>query len=102
VHHRSTRRWPSARQRRLELAYKQHAVVDDVRGIVLDVEVATGETDDRRDQGQVVIERRRSFRHRRGSAALFSCVGRHGSRRPLFEAFIPLLPGFAPEPTFRF
>jgi hypothetical protein len=39
--------------RRLEPAYKQHAVVDDVRGVVLDVEVTTGET----NEGQVVIER---------------------------------------------
>jgi Transposase domain (DUF772) len=33
----------NARNRRLEPAYKQHAVVDDVRGLVLDVEVTTGE-----------------------------------------------------------
>ena len=37
----------------LEPAYKQHAVVDDVRDVVLDVEVTTGET----NEGQVVIER---------------------------------------------
>jgi transposase len=43
----------NARHRRLEPAYKQHAVVDDVRGVVLDVEVTTGET----NEGQVVVER---------------------------------------------
>jgi hypothetical protein len=43
----------SARNRRLEPAYKQHAVVDDVRGVVLDVEVTTGEV----NEGQVVEER---------------------------------------------
>jgi transposase len=43
----------SARNRRLEPSYKQHAVVDDVRGVVLDVEVTTGEV----NEGQVVLER---------------------------------------------
>jgi transposase len=43
----------SSRNRRLEPAYKQHAVVDDVRGVVLDVEVTTGEV----NEGQVVLER---------------------------------------------
>ena len=43
----------TARNRRLEPAYKQHAVVDDVRGVILDVEVTTGEL----NEGQVVVER---------------------------------------------
>ena len=43
----------NARNRRLEPSYKQHAVVDDLRGVVLDVEVTTGET----NEGQVIIER---------------------------------------------
>ena len=43
----------NSRNRRLEPAYKQHAVVDDVRGVVLDVEVTTGEV----NEGQVVLER---------------------------------------------
>jgi transposase len=43
----------NARNRRLEPAYKQHAVVDDVRGVVLDVEVTTGET----NEGQVILDR---------------------------------------------
>ena len=43
----------NGRNRRLEPAYKQHAVVDDLRGVVVDVEVTTGET----NEGQVVIER---------------------------------------------
>ena len=43
----------NARNRRLELAYKQHTVVDDVRGVVLDVEVTTGEL----NEGQVILER---------------------------------------------
>lgn len=43
----------SARNRRLEPAYKQHAVVDDVRGVVIEVEVTTGEV----NEGQVVLER---------------------------------------------
>ena len=43
----------TARNRRLEPAYKQHAVVDDVRGVILDVDVTTGEI----NEGQVVEER---------------------------------------------
>lgn len=43
----------TARNRRLEPAYKQHAVVDDMRGVILDVEVTTGEV----NEGQVVVER---------------------------------------------
>ena len=43
----------TARNRRLEPAYKQHAVVDDGRGVILDVEVTTGEV----NEGQVVVER---------------------------------------------
>lgn len=43
----------NGRNRRLEPSYKQHAVVDDVFGVVLDVEVTTGEV----NEGQVVIER---------------------------------------------
>ena len=43
----------NGRNRRLEPAYKQHAVVDDIFGVVLDVEVTTGEV----NEGQVVIER---------------------------------------------
>jgi transposase len=43
----------NGRNRRLEPAYKQHAVVDDVRGVVLDVEVTTGEV----NEGQVVLAR---------------------------------------------
>ena len=37
----------------LEPAYKQHAVVDDVRGVIVDVEVTAGQT----NEGQVIIER---------------------------------------------
>ena len=43
----------NARNRRLEPAYKQHAVVDDLRGVVVDVEVTTGET----NEGQVIVAR---------------------------------------------
>lgn len=43
----------NGRNRRLEPAYKQHAVVDDVFGVVLDVEVTTGEV----NEGQVVLDR---------------------------------------------
>jgi len=43
----------NARNRHLEPAYKQHGVVDDVRGVVLDVEVTTGEM----NEGQVILER---------------------------------------------
>lgn len=43
----------SARNRRLEPAYKQHTTVDDMRGVILDVEVTTGEV----NEGQVVEER---------------------------------------------
>jgi hypothetical protein len=44
---------PTAGYRRLEPPYKQHAVVDDVRGVILTSEVTTGET----SEGQVIIER---------------------------------------------
>ena len=43
----------NGRNRRLEPAYKQHAVVDDVFGVVIDVEVTTGEV----NEGQVLLER---------------------------------------------
>lgn len=36
----------SGRNRRLEPAYKQHTAVDDVRGVILDVEVTTGEANE--------------------------------------------------------
>lgn len=36
----------NGRNRRLEPSYKQHAVVDDARGVVLDVEVTTGEVNE--------------------------------------------------------
>lgn len=40
----------TARDRRLEPAYKQHAVVDDERGVILDVAVTTGEV----NEGQII------------------------------------------------
>ena len=43
----------NGRNRRLEPAYKQHAVVDDVFGVVIEVVVTTGEV----NEGQVVLER---------------------------------------------
>ena len=43
----------TARNRRLEPSYKQHSVVDDERGVVLDVEVTTGEL----NEGQIVESR---------------------------------------------
>ena len=43
----------NARNRRLEPCYKQHAVVDDVRGVIVDVEVTTGEI----NEGQLIEER---------------------------------------------
>ena len=43
----------NGRNRHLEPANKQHAVVDDVRGVILDVELTTGQT----NEGQVIIER---------------------------------------------
>lgn len=39
----------NARNRRLEPAYKQHAAVDDLRGVILDV-VTTGEV----NEGQII------------------------------------------------
>jgi len=42
----------NGRNRRLEPAYKQHAAVDDLRGVIVDVEVTTGET----NEGQAVID----------------------------------------------
>ncbi|MDX0742374.1 transposase [Sinorhizobium medicae] len=43
----------NGRNRRLEPAYKQHAVVDDACGVILDVEVTTGEI----NEGQVILGR---------------------------------------------
>ena len=43
----------TARNRRLEPSYKQHSVVDDERGVILDVEVTTGEL----NEGQIVESR---------------------------------------------
>src|SRR5690606_17251639 len=43
----------NGRNRRLEPSYKQHGVVDDVCGVVLDVEVTTGET----NEGQEFLAR---------------------------------------------
>jgi Transposase DDE domain/Transposase domain (DUF772) len=43
----------NGRNRRLAPAYKQHAAVDDLRGMIVDIEVTTGET----NEGQVVIGR---------------------------------------------
>jgi len=43
----------NARNRRLEPCYKQHAVVDDVRGVIVDVDVTTGEI----NEGQLIEER---------------------------------------------
>jgi hypothetical protein len=43
----------NGRNRRLEPAYKQHGAGDDVFGVILDVEVTTGEV----NEGQVILER---------------------------------------------
>lgn len=43
----------TARNRRLEPSYKQHGVVDDMFGVVLDVEVTTGE----RNEGEELLAR---------------------------------------------
>ena len=43
----------SGRNRRLEPSYKQHGAVDDECGVILDVEVTTGEV----NEGQVILER---------------------------------------------
>ena len=41
----------NARNRRLEPTYKQHAAVDDLRGVILDIEVTTGEI----NEGQRIV-----------------------------------------------
>ena len=43
----------SGRNRRLEPSYKQHGVVDDGYGVVLDVEVTTGEV----NEGEEILAR---------------------------------------------
>lgn len=43
----------SGRNRRLEPSYKQHGAVDDACGVILDVEVSTGEI----NEGQAILER---------------------------------------------
>ena len=40
----------TARNRRLEPCYKQHTAVDDKRGVILDVEVTTGE----KNEGEMI------------------------------------------------
>jgi transposase len=42
-----------SRNRHLEPSFKQHAVVDDIRGVVVDVEVTTGEV----NEGQEILSR---------------------------------------------
>ena len=43
----------NARNRRLEPTYKHHAAVDDLRGVILDIEVTTGESTRAKIVGQV-------------------------------------------------
>jgi transposase len=43
----------TARNRHLEPSYKQHTVVDDVRGVIIDVDVTTGEI----NEGQEILPR---------------------------------------------
>jgi transposase len=43
----------SGRNRRLEPSYKQHGMVDDLSGVILDVEVTTGEV----NEGQAILDR---------------------------------------------
>lgn len=54
----------NARNRRLEPAYKQHTAVDDQCGVIVDVEVATGE----QNEGMVVEERLDAIAETTGSA----------------------------------
>ena len=55
----------NGRNRRLEPAYKQHAAVDDVCGVVLDVEVTTGEINEGAGHPARRSTRRRDDRARR-------------------------------------
>ncbi|MGY4281320.1 IS5 family transposase [Bradyrhizobium sp. LM2.7] len=54
----------NGRNRRLEPAYKQHAAVDDRRGVILDVEVTTGEL----NEGQYIVEQVDRTAERTGTA----------------------------------
>jgi transposase len=54
----------NGRNRRLEPSYKQHGVVDDLCGVVLDVEVTTGET----NEGQELLARLDAAAQSAGSA----------------------------------
>jgi hypothetical protein len=54
----------NGRGRKLEPSYKQHAAVDDLKGVILDVEVTTGETND----GELIIERIDAIPDRTGIA----------------------------------
>lgn len=54
----------NARNRRLEPAYKQHTAVDDQCGVIVDVEVATGE----QNEGMAVEERLNAIAETTGSA----------------------------------
>ena len=54
----------NGRNRRLEPAYKQHAAVDDRRGVILDVEVTTGEL----NEGQHIVEQVDRTAERTGTA----------------------------------
>ena len=51
-----------SRNRRLEPSYKQHGVVDDLSGVILDVEVTTGEV----NEGQEILDRLDAAAARRG------------------------------------
>lgn len=54
----------NGRNRRLEPSYKQHAVVDDVVGVVLDVEVTTGEV----NEGEQLLARLETVAQTTGAA----------------------------------
>lgn len=54
----------NGRNRRLEPSYKQHTVVDDVFGVVLDVEVTTGEV----NEGEQLLARLEAVTHTTGVA----------------------------------
>src|SRR5262245_49204372 len=65
----------NARNRRLEPAYKQHTAVDDKVGVVLDVVVTTGQT----NEGDIIEPQVDEVRHTTGVCPIAVTAARHGA-----------------------
>lgn len=72
----------NGRNRRLEPAYKQHTAVDDIAGVIVDVEVATGE----QNEGMAVAERLDAVVKTAGSAMTIATMDAGYAYAKVFRA----------------